>query len=276
MLEGACFSLLDGSVFRSIRSVIVFLWFSLMGMLCAAWCHYCNNQNQHDSKSKKNPHASHAYGRDFICSFQDNVPKRKALCSCKQLKWPSVRCNSLNDDGVCHRLYVSWCASPARPSEDCLNQADVSSFFPASDWRRNAIQSCATRPPLQGTNVWGATASTPVVLWGTVTSTAVDNYVYLGGNADKNPGWSKNILDPSISAKTVHELFHHTVDSSADLLAVVCKGSRAQQTRQPGSVLTGSDCFCFLWQRKEYWGLGIPSSPLLTKPLLPAHIEPLK
>lgn len=35
------------------------------------------NQSKRRSKSKKTTHVSHAYGKDFICRFQDNVQKRK-------------------------------------------------------------------------------------------------------------------------------------------------------------------------------------------------------
>lgn len=53
--------------------------------------------------------------------------------------------------------------------------------------------------------MWGATVSTAVVLRGTVTSTAVDGYIYLGGQ--KSRGVQKKILGPSKSATSCWSSF---------------------------------------------------------------------
>lgn len=73
MDRGACFS-------QDFRSMIVFIWLSLMGYSALIGSVLIVELIFLGMQSEPTPqqiYVSHAYGKDFICSFQDDAQKRK-------------------------------------------------------------------------------------------------------------------------------------------------------------------------------------------------------
>lgn len=172
-------------------------------------------------------------GETLCAVSKTTYQKENILRSCKRswkwLKWPSVRCNSLNDKdpqfhsshwlhicshlcSICRCLYVTWCSygSLTKPFKDCLNQADVLLF--SLQLTGGGMQSNPVQPALLwkllDTLHWMETiceAPQRAQQWyfreRSQHNIAVDSYIYLGGHTDKNLEWSKKNLGPSMSAR---------------------------------------------------------------------------